>query len=78
MASYKLFFLNLGNRIEAAEDLQASDDEEARALASTRLSASSGAAVELWCGARKVAVLSAEQRKDGAGRLARWLQRFRE
>lgn len=57
MAYYRLYFLSDGH-FARVEEFEASDDPAAEDVA-TRLAA--GAAVELWCGSRKVSVSSASR-----------------
>lgn len=63
LATYRLFWINGAGRITAAADLieAMSDDDairQARDLAK-------GRAVEIWCGARRVATLSDGGRGQG-------------
>lgn len=51
MATYRLYFMDPGGRIDRAADLEAEDDEAAIRLAAGH---DAFAAIELWCGDRKI------------------------
>lgn len=78
MASYKLFFLDNRNKIQAAEDVEGSADAQVCEHAAARLALSPHAAVEIWSGARKIVVLQHTASKGGrftcVGRLINWFR----